>query len=226
MKEPVRRLRVDALATDLDGTLTSRGQPLTPGLVEAMKRLKANGTRLILVTGRCASEAIRITGDSLFDALVVENGAVLTVGTAKKRRAPKGWARERRRILTRLEEGCEEVIVSSPIENLPLARSLVSGLASIQVNKDRLMVVPVGVDKGTGLSAVLKSLNLTPESAACIGDGENDIPMFEICRFRIALRNSVDDLKRMADYIADGSAGEGALEAIRDLFVESPRRPS
>ncbi|MDG6960071.1 MAG: HAD hydrolase family protein, partial [Nitrososphaerota archaeon] len=61
---------------------------------------------------------------------------------------------------------------------------------------------------------------------ACIGDGENDLPMFGVSGFRIALRNSVDDLKRRADYVADGSDGEGSMEAIRGLFGGSGSRPS
>ena len=226
MKRQVGELRIDALATDLDGTLTSGGERLKPALVEAMRRLRANGTKLILATGRCTGEAMRITGDDLFDATVAENGALLVVGASRERQMPDGWAEERRRILSRFEEGCEEVIISSSIENLDLARSVVSRLASVQVNKDRLMIVPVGVDKGTGLSAVLKTLHLAPERTACIGDGENDLPMFGVSGFRIALRNSVDELKRRADYVADGSDGEGSMEAIRGLFGGSGSRPS
>ncbi len=56
MKRQVGELRIDALATDLDGTLTSGGERLKPALVEAMRRLRANGTKLILATGRCTGE--------------------------------------------------------------------------------------------------------------------------------------------------------------------------
>ncbi len=226
MVKPAGRPQVDALAMDLDGTLTSGGQPLRPELVEAMKRLRESGTRLILVTGRCSVEALRITGEGLFDATVAENGAVLAVGATREPQAPVDWAGERARLLRQFDEGCEEVIISSSIENLALARSLVSTLAQVQVNKDRLMIVPSGVDKGTGLSAALKRLNLSPGRTACVGDGENDMPMFEISGLKVALANSVDELKQRADYVANGSDGEGTMEAIRDLFLGGAEQTS
>ena len=221
MKNPAARLQIDALATDLDGTLTSGGQPLKPGLVHAMKWIRANGVKLILVTGRCSVEAIGITGEGLFDAIVAENGAVLTTGSTRRLQMPDGWIDERSRLLPQFEKGCEEVIISSSIENLPLAQRLVSRLARIQVNRDRLMIVPPGVDKGSGLASILKMLNLSSERTACVGDGENDVPMFEVSGFKVALANSIDELKQRADYVADSSDGEGTMEAIRDLFQGS-----
>ena len=218
MERRASGLQIDAFAMDLDGTLTSGGQPLKPELVDAMKRMRERGVKLILVTGRCSGEAMKITGDGLFDAIVSENGAMLTVGSAREPQAPDGWAEERARLLPRFEKGCEEVIISSSIENLALARSLVSGLSSVQVNKDRLMIVPMGVEKGSGLASVLKMLNLSPDRTVCVGDGENDVPMFDVSGFKVALANSVDALKQRADYIAGSSDGEGTMEAIRDLF--------
>ncbi|MDG6917653.1 MAG: HAD family phosphatase [Nitrososphaerota archaeon] len=221
MNKPAAGIQIDALATDLDGTLTSGGQPLKPDLVHAMKRIRANGVKLILVTGRCSKEAVGIAGEELFDAIVAENGAVLTTGSTRRLQIPDGWIDERTRLLPQFEKGCEEVIISSSIENLPLAKRLVSRLARVQVNKDRLMIMPLGVDKGSGLVSVLKMLNLSPERTACVGDGENDVPMFEVSGLKVALANSVDELKRRADYVAGRSDGEGTMEAIRNLFQGS-----
>jgi hydroxymethylpyrimidine pyrophosphatase-like HAD family hydrolase len=221
MNKPAAGIQIDALATDLDGTLTSGGQPLKPDLVHAMKRIRANGVKLILVTGRCSDEAVGIAGEGLFDAIVAENGAVLTTGSTRRLQIPDGWIDERRRLLPQFEKGCEEVIISSSIENLPLAQRLVSRLARVQVNKDRLMIMPLGVDKGSGLVSVLKMLSLSPERTACVGDGENDVPMFEVSGLKVALANSVDELKRRADYVAGRSDGEGTIEAIRNLFQGS-----
>jgi hydroxymethylpyrimidine pyrophosphatase-like HAD family hydrolase len=218
MERRVTSLQIDAFAMDLDGTLTSEGQPLKPELVDAMRRMSELGVKLILVTGRCSGEAMRITGEGMFDAIVSENGAVLTVGSAREPQMPDGWAEERTRLLPHFEKGCEEVIISSSVGNLALARSLVSGLARVQVNKDRLMIVPAGVDKGSGLTAVLKTLDLSSGRTACVGDGENDIPMFDVSGFRVALANSVEELKRRADYVAGNSDGDGTMEAIRVLI--------
>lgn len=210
-----------AVAADLDGTLTLGGAPIKPGLSETLLRVKKQGTKLILVTGRCTKEAREIVGRRLFDALVAENGAVLAVDGTEKKMAPPGWAKTRERLLPQLGGGCEEVIVSAGIDKLALARSLTPRGARIELNKDRLMVIPRGVDKGTGLTAVLSALRLSPERTVCLGDGENDVSMFEAVGMKVALHNSVEELKLRADFVTSKEDGEGAIEALERLFPET-----
>lgn len=217
----------DAVATDLDGTLTLGGEPLKRSLSAVLFRVKKRGAKLVLVTGRCTSEAQKIVGDSLFDAVVAENGAVLVVDGTERRIAPPGWVKIRERLLPQLGRGCEEVIISAGIEKLEVARRLVPRQARIELNKDRLMVIPKGVDKGTGLVSVLAALGLSARRTACVGDGENDISMFEAVGVRIALDNSVEELKRSADLVMEKGDGEGVIEAMGRLFpmdLLGPRR--
>src|SRR4051812_14146753 len=65
-----------ALATDYDGTLALRGVVDGP-TVEALRRLKGSGRRLILVTGRELEELVQVFPEvALFDRVVAENGAL------------------------------------------------------------------------------------------------------------------------------------------------------
>jgi hydroxymethylpyrimidine pyrophosphatase-like HAD family hydrolase len=209
-----------ALATDLDGTLTLGGSGLGGDLAALLLGVKRGGTKLILATGRCTAEARKIVGGDLFDAMVAENGAVLAVDGSEQKVAPPGWASVRERLLPHLGGGCEEVILSAGIEKLALARRLLPSGARIELNKDRFMVLPRGVDKGRGLLKVLATLALPPERTACLGDGENDAPMFDVVGIRVALGNSVVGLKRRADFVTEGNDGTGAIEAIGRLFPE------
>jgi hydroxymethylpyrimidine pyrophosphatase-like HAD family hydrolase len=209
-----------ALATDLDGTLTLNGSGLGEDLVAMLLRVKRGGTKLILVTGRCTDEARGMVGRSLFHAMVAENGAVLAVDGREQKMSPPGWMNVRERLLPHLGGGCEEVILSTGIEKLATARRLLPSEARIELNKDRLMVLPRGVDKGRGLLEVLSTLGLPPEKTACLGDGENDVSMFDVVGIKVALANSVEGLKRKADFVTSGSDGAGAMEAIGRLFPE------
>jgi hydroxymethylpyrimidine pyrophosphatase-like HAD family hydrolase len=221
---PSRVAKVDALAVDLDGTLTADGRPLRSDLIDRLQELKGKGMKLILVTGRCIKEARRITGEGLFDATVAENGAVLIADGVRKNSSPPGWDRLRAELLHHLGGGCEEIIISAEKGKLGLARRLVSGQARVELNKDRLMVVPLGVDKGKGLLTVLSMLHLTPEKTACMGDGENDSPMFDAAGVKIALANSVEELKSKADFVTKEGDGDGAMEAIGKLLeIGEPR---
>ena len=78
-KAPSRLGTPAAIASDLDGTLTLGGSPLSEELTVELTGAKRGGAKLILVTGRCTREALEIVGPGLFDAIVAENGAVLAV---------------------------------------------------------------------------------------------------------------------------------------------------
>jgi len=70
-------MRHHVLACDYDGTLATEGL-CSPATIAALERIADAGMRLILVTGRTRAELESVfdRGD-LFEAIVVENGAVV-----------------------------------------------------------------------------------------------------------------------------------------------------
>lgn len=210
-----------ALALDFDGTMRLPGAPVNPELVRLIGRLKTLEVRVILVSGRCLGELKELIDLSLFDAVVVENGAILILNGKRKVLAPRTWPTVRARLLRFFRAGCEEVILS--LDRVHEAEAIRrSGTdAQVEANKDRVMIVPKGINKGSGLHAALKGLGF--DSVACVGDGENDLSMFMVCDFRIALANSVDALKSEADYVSTKPNGAGVLEAIGALLRRRSR---
>ena len=79
-------MRYFCLISDYDGTLAHDGQVL-PSTLEALKRVKASGRKLVLATGRELPELLRVFPETpLFDLAVVENGAILyNPATGEKR---------------------------------------------------------------------------------------------------------------------------------------------
>nr|WP_273545329.1 HAD-IIB family hydrolase [Sinorhizobium medicae] len=66
-----------ALATDYDGTLADYGA-VRPETLEALKRFKETGRKLLLVTGRELPDLKSVFPEiGLFDKVVAENGALL-----------------------------------------------------------------------------------------------------------------------------------------------------
>ena len=66
-----------ALATDYDGTLAQDGH-VSPETLDALRRLRASGRKVILVTGRELPELQSVFPDlAVCDAVVAENGGLL-----------------------------------------------------------------------------------------------------------------------------------------------------
>ena len=71
-------MKFSVLALDYDGTIAIDGV-LDSEVRAAIEEVRARGIITVLVTGRILSDLRRVMGDlMLFDAVVAENGAVLT----------------------------------------------------------------------------------------------------------------------------------------------------
>lgn len=76
-------------------------------------------------------------------------------------------------------------------------------------------VVPKGVSKSKGIDEVIKIYGISIEDTMAIGDGENDIDMLKHCGIGIAMGNSNDDVKKVADYITDDIDNDGLYKAFK-----------
>lgn len=74
-----------------------------------------------------------------------------------------------------------------------------------------------GCDKSQGAVALLDHLNLSPEQAIHIGDGGNDIGMFEMMKIGIAMGNAPDDVKARAQRETQSVTSDGFYCALKEL---------
>ncbi len=72
--------------------------------------------------------------------------------------------------------------------------------------------------KGRALEALARQLGIFREEIACIGDGENDLSMFEASGLNIAMGNAFEELKKKADYVTSSNNRNGAAKAVRKLL--------
>lgn len=72
--------------------------------------------------------------------------------------------------------------------------------------------------KGKALAALGGYLGITREEIACIGDGENDLSMFDAAGVKIAMGNAVPALKERADHVTAPNDRGGAAEAIEKIL--------
>ena len=72
--------------------------------------------------------------------------------------------------------------------------------------------------KKAALQALLDYLSIRPEEAASFGDGNNDIPMFELTSFSCAMDHAWPEAKRAATRVApEGDPAESFARAVYEL---------
>ncbi|MCU1241685.1 MAG: yhaX [Candidatus Acidoferrum typicum] len=220
-------MRYFCLVCDYDGTIAHDGR-CAPSTIDALKRVRASGRKLILATGRQLSELQEVFPEhSIFERIVAENGAILYRPESKDCKAladppaPEFVDELRRRGVKPLSIGKCIVATWHPHESTVLEVIRDLGL-ELQVifNKDAVMVLPSGINKATGLKVALKELHLSPHNAVGVGDAENDHVFLSMCECSVAVANALPALKERADLVTAGSHGAGVEELIEKLLSE------
>jgi HAD superfamily hydrolase (TIGR01484 family) len=220
-------MRYFCLIGDYDGTIAHDGRCAT-STVEALKRVRASGRKLILATGRQLPELQEVFPEyAVFDRIVAENGAVLYRPASKDSKiladapAPEFVDELRRRGVHPLSAGQCIVATWHPFESTVLEVIRDMGL-ELQVifNKDAVMVLPSGVNKASGLQVALSDLRLSPHNTVGVGDAENDHEFLAMCECSVAVANALPALKERADFVTNSSHGTGVEELIEKLLTE------
>ena len=75
------------------------------------------------------------------------------------------------------------------------------------------------VSKGRALETLAAQINVPMDLVVAFGDGYNDESMMKAAGFRIAMGNSVEEIKTCADYIAETNHNDGVAKAIEQLLL-------
>ncbi len=79
------------------------------------------------------------------------------------------------------------------------------------------------VSKATGIRLLLEEYGLSPKDLMAVGDGENDLPMFDLAGYSVAMKNASETVQSKADEVTAASYEENGLylflrEKFRDLL--------
>lgn len=76
-----------------------------------------------------------------------------------------------------------------------------------------------GTTKATGLSAITKALGCTLQETMAFGDGGNDATILKAAGIGVAMGNSGDALKEIADYVTTSVDDNGVYNALKAFKV-------
>jgi hydroxymethylpyrimidine pyrophosphatase-like HAD family hydrolase len=220
-------MKLAAIALDYDGTLTRDGR-LSRAIVDAIGGARCRGIRVLLATGRRLAHLAEDTELAMFDAVIAENGAVVEFPASGRhlclgRPAAPRFVNElaRRRLPYVRGESVVEADAASAAAILEVLRELELPYA-IAFNRGRLMVLPPGIAKSTGLRQALFELGASLHNAIAIGDAENDHDLLDACELGVAVGWGSPALKAIADEIIEGD-GPDAVASYLERIVQSPR---
>ncbi|MEE3449651.1 MAG: Cof-type HAD-IIB family hydrolase [Acutalibacteraceae bacterium] len=83
-----------------------------------------------------------------------------------------------------------------------------------------LELMPYGINKGTGLSFLSQKTGFTREQLIACGDSFNDISMIEYAGLGVCMQNGENDVKRIADVIADSNDNDGIAEIVEKYMLQ------
>lgn len=220
-------MKFKAIVVDIDGTITCEKRELHLGAVKKIRSLKVPvvlATGNILCYARTASRLIGLDG-----AVIAENGGAITVrydlqGTFEEslEECEKAYSFLSRSFnLTKLDPLYRKTEIALRRDfDLKKAKALLKTQdfdIELVDTKYAIHVKSTKINKGVGLIKLAGLMGLRAREFVAIGDSANDVEMFEVSGFGIAVGNGDEQIKEIANYVTEATFGDGAVEAFEYL---------
>ena len=205
------------VAVDIDGTLTDGNKVLNLEAIEALRKLEKAGIPVTLATGNVRPITYglwRFIG--LSGPMCCENGGVIwhpdwgePILRAKAETAKEAASYLAQKMPELREKGIrsndwrESEWCLFPNEDLETIKELMS-----DEKWSHLEVVRTGfaihlmepqLSKGEGLKVILDKMGITERDLLVVGDAPNDISMFELANWSVAVGGAFEEIKNLAD---------------------------
>ncbi len=74
------------------------------------------------------------------------------------------------------------------------------------------------VSKEDSVKKVLQKMNISLNNTIVFGDDFNDIGLFKTCRYAVAMKNAVDEVKRIATFITETNDQDGVAKFLNKII--------
>ncbi|MFD1416757.1 Cof-type HAD-IIB family hydrolase [Oceanobacillus jeddahense] len=76
-----------------------------------------------------------------------------------------------------------------------------------------------GSSKATGIKTLMEKLQLQQIPTYAFGDGLNDLEMFDLVDYPVAMGNAVEELKEKASYVTETNLNNGIVQGLRHYHL-------
>ena len=119
----------------------------------------------------------------------------------------------------RLIEAIKKVEKINKFDNSPIC-VYNQTINEFTINEKYFDVMRKNCNKKNAVKKVMDTFGVNHDEIIVIGDGGNDLPMFEYAKLKIAMGNADEALKLKADYITDTNNNDGVAKAIKKFVFE------
>ncbi len=99
-------------------------------------------------------------------------------------------------------------------------QATLEGRAAVHRSQDYYLdITHPDANKGEAVREAARLLDLDLSETACIGDMPNDLPMFGVAGFSIAMGNAPADMRARADYVTIGNEASGWAQAVERFVI-------
>ena len=90
----------------------------------------------------------------------------------------------------------------------------------VEIRENYFDIMIKDCNKKNAIKKVMDKFGVNHDEIIVIGDGGNDLPMFDYAKLKIAMENGSEALKQKADYITDTNNNDGVAKAIKKFIFE------
>ena len=224
---------IEAMAIDIDGTMTYKDRRLDVAAVDAVRKAEAASLPVVLATGNviCFAEAAAILLGTSGPIIAEDGGIVFDRVSGREHvlgdrvEAERGLA-----ALRRTFGGMRQTRSSGMrLTGLTLERTITAEQAMDIFRRENLRLIAVDsgfaihikdpeVNKGNALRKVASLLKISMAEIAAVGDALNDIEMLELAGVSFAVANSDELVKRACTHVTSEPYGKGVAEAVENVL--------
>lgn len=225
---------MNALVTDIDGTITDARRRISLAAIEAIRRLVDGGVPVVLASGNtlCFMDGIsKMIGTD--GTVICENGGVWRLGFFGE-----PVVEGDRRVTLTAFEALREHYAGQGLALDPFSHGLryadVAFARTVPADEVRavlrdhpvrvldtgfaLHLQQAGISKASALAPLARAMGMTAADFVAIGDSENDVDMIRAAGAGAAVGNAVPAAKAAANFVATALFGDGFVEAVDHFF--------
>lgn len=229
-------MNIEAIAVDIDGTITDSKRRLCNSAMKAIRKAEVNNIPTIIVTGNlltfgyATATLIGSTG-----GVVCENGGVVFKeglnNNKSKILVDKTYVdKAHNHLIDKLGSKIEDIVSDdNPYRETEVVyyklieKSTIEDALRDFEHLDKIELYDSGfalhltdrrVNKGSTLEYLCENTGIDICNLMAIGDSENDIDFLKVAGFKVSVANAEDTLKEKSDYVCEKPFGYGVEEAI------------